>query len=402
MFSVRLLAVVSSITLLLISCSTVPPLREDGIAISEIVQRVKCEIAYAIPKPEGKWPTGRYQWLRNWTAKVDLTLITNDQSVISPGASWILPLRKLGETFTIGAGGGLTNNAIRNESLSFTLSLEELRNSVLDCHLEGRRDLYGHLGLEEWIRSAIAPAEYKILTIGKHAAPGTAKKADTTGGGAKSNLANPKIAAMTDELSTALNYASQAEAALADAVLWSQRAIVQADTVSAPVRLAMIQNAFDADATANARAKDAAEQKTLFNKNYNSLSAAEKLLDQVKNLKVLMDGTTDNPGPVTRANTAAAAADKSIEGIPIDPPIDSIAHQVQFIVVASASVTPNWSLVHFKGPSANGSFASVNETRTHTLNIALGAPGTSVNASGEQLRQLTNLHLDALRLQTSP
>lgn len=59
-------------------CSTVPELEQDGVSISEIVQRVKCELAFAMPDPQPPYPTGHYQWTRDWTAKVDLTLITNN------------------------------------------------------------------------------------------------------------------------------------------------------------------------------------------------------------------------------------------------------------------------------------------------------------------------------------
>jgi hypothetical protein len=56
--------------LLLSACAPVPPLAGDPIAISEIVRRVKCEIWDSVPTPEGKYPTGPYQWLRDWTAKL--------------------------------------------------------------------------------------------------------------------------------------------------------------------------------------------------------------------------------------------------------------------------------------------------------------------------------------------
>ena len=68
------------------ACTQTPLLHEDGIAIASIVQRVKCELAFAIPEPEPPWPTGRYQWMRSWTAKIDLTLMVNEQSSVSPSA----------------------------------------------------------------------------------------------------------------------------------------------------------------------------------------------------------------------------------------------------------------------------------------------------------------------------
>ena len=59
-----------------------------------------------------------------------------------------------------------------------------------------------------------------------------------------------------------------------------------------------------------------------------------------------------------------------------DAPIESISHQVQFVVVLSGNASPNWTLARFKGPAAgSGSLASVTRTETHTLTIILGEPG---------------------------
>jgi hypothetical protein len=61
-----------------------------------------------------------------------------------------------------------------------------------------------------------------------------------------------------------------------------------------------------------------------------------------------------------------------------DPPIDSISHQVQFIVSWSGSATPNWSLVSFKGPGpASGAFLAGSHSDTHTLTIVMGSPGAT-------------------------
>jgi hypothetical protein len=70
---------------------------------------------------------------------------------------------------------------------------------------------------------------------------------------------------------------------------------------------------------------------------------------------------------------------------PLDPPIDAISHQVQFIVALSASANPAWSLVHFKGPiPLSGNFASLNGTSTDTLTLTIGVPGSqaTVNSRG--------------------
>ena len=82
---------------------TTPPLQEDGVAVSDIVQRVKCELAYAVPDLRGKYPTGDFQWIKYWTAKVDLSLDVNDQSSLKPNTNYVTPMPQvtiLGTNFT--------------------------------------------------------------------------------------------------------------------------------------------------------------------------------------------------------------------------------------------------------------------------------------------------------------
>jgi hypothetical protein len=74
------------------------------------------------------------------------------------------------------------------------------------------------------------------------------------------------------------------------------------------------------------------------------------------------------------------AVDELIDGLPRDPPIDGLSHSVRFVVAVNGNLSPNWSLVHFRG----GGSLSASHTRTHTLSIAMGLPG-------EQARILNNL-----------
>jgi hypothetical protein len=50
---------------------------------------------------------------------------------------------------------------------------------------------------------------------------------------------------------------------------------------------------------------------------------------------------------------------------------------MNFVVTVGLSTTPNWSLLHWKGPANGSSLASISGIRTHTLNIAMGAPTAS-------------------------
>lgn len=75
---------------------------------------------------------------------------------------------------------------------------------------------------------------------------------------------------------------------------------------------------------------------------------------------------------------------------PPDPPIDSIGHSVQFVVAYGAGIAPSWTLIAWKGPALNGPVLSASGTRTHLLQLALGAPTAPAKGSAEQNRIIQN------------
>jgi len=94
---------------------------------------------------------------------------------------------------------------------------------------------------------------------------------------------------------------------------------------------------------------------------------------------------------------------KSLQPAPTDPPIDSISHQIIFIVVANASVTPSWTLVHFRGPGAgSSSLASISETDTHTLTISMGPSGSADVSNQKNNLTLSAGIANALRVTPTP
>jgi hypothetical protein len=245
------LLVVAGFACLGSGCVTVPSLEHNSIPISDVVERIKCDLADAVPDAY------RYPWMANWVAKVDLTLIVNEQSGITPTAS-LIDLRpsafvpgvgNIAQSFIFGAGFGATSTAVRTDSLSFSLSLVELRYKHQEQRCVAARGigLDGDLGLKEWIISALDPVDRGVLTVGYH----------------------PRL------MST----------------------------------------------------RSAAKPK--------------------------------RPPPPPPGN---------------DPPIDSISHQIQFVVALSGSVSPNWTLVKFRGPTQSGSFAQASRVRTHTLAIVMASP----------------------------
>jgi hypothetical protein len=75
----------------------------------------------------------------------------------------------------------------------------------------------------------------------------------------------------------------------------------------------------------------------------------------------------------------------------LDPPIDSISHQVQFVLALNANASPSWSLVRFKGPSPNNGLVGGSHSNTHTLTIVMGASPNEVSNKLNSLQIGTNI-----------
>jgi hypothetical protein len=360
-----------SASLLLGACVAVPalkpidpdhPANPDGsIPISQIVQRVKCEVYYAV---EDKLADRtKYAWLDGWTVQADLNLIVNDQSGITPGLSLINPLNQVtipqkgtfSQSFSMGIGGSANTTAVRNETVSFSLSLneisEELSNPATrarlyqDCNFKNGFDLNNNLGLREWVNSSLEPVDDGLLTSGDHKPP------KPPGGG---------------------GVGSPAKALAAVAAIKQQsknKASVQ--SITPGTRLSHYIDLFD-----TAYAKALKPSPTLADLNA-VLSAANNVLTCL-NSKACSGFDGDDPR-ATSLRTMYSQIEAAIRAqmkMP-DPPIDAISHQVQFVVAWNANVTPNWSLVNFKGPASGaGALASGTDTNTHTLTIVMGVPNS--------------------------
>ena len=61
-----------------------------SVPMSEVIQRIKCEIVEAVPDPDQQ--DRLYAWMRNWTAKVDLGLVIEEKASLTPTIS-IIDLR---------------------------------------------------------------------------------------------------------------------------------------------------------------------------------------------------------------------------------------------------------------------------------------------------------------------
>jgi hypothetical protein len=177
----------------LAGCTTLPSLDpidgtqagpDGSISINEVVARVKCEL-YDATRDISR----DYSWFRSWGAKVDLDLIVNEQAGLTPSVAFITPyapftskvVGNISQAFSFGLTGGLTSNAIRTETVSFSATFLEVRDQLdgavvhnrlarfNGCVLPEGTELNSNLGLKQWIDSALGPVrggEAALLTWG--------------------------------------------------------------------------------------------------------------------------------------------------------------------------------------------------------------------------------------------
>ena len=172
-------------------CLSTPRLSEatgteqSNIFIKDVVQRVKCELSEAFDE---KVSRPGFVWLSTWTAHVDLTLTINDNAGVAPNVTFTqfrrsapnyssgqTPVPLVPQSLAVAVGANLSGQAVRTEALSFTIALDELKmwrrhqdeiESEKDfpddrrtCNFGRRIGVTGNLGLQEWVDSALYPAE---------------------------------------------------------------------------------------------------------------------------------------------------------------------------------------------------------------------------------------------------
>ncbi len=363
------------------------------------------------------------------------------------------PLTRVTEAFSLGFSANLNGQATRSETVSFTIALGELKlwRKHLDkmeaklppekrtCYFDGAAGVTGNLGLKQWVDSAFFPVQTGQLQAGIHPYGGgggraTKVRAPSSGGRrAKADVAltRDKIAkdaaAWAKELSrlqaktkssfAKIDAAVQALAA-ADADLQNKLQILS-DSKYQAVLAPYLRTAYGKSksfAKYLKRHKDDEKKCVQYKVN---LSHAVTLLGELQaelskpgnevstamemahnSLADEMDGIHDSDYPAQSAKCATAltqAADraaKNAAALPdhIDPPIDSVAHSVSFVVAYGAGISPSWTLLQWRGPgssSSNSPLFGASGTRTHSLTIAL-APRSGGPAIGTDALRLIN------------
>jgi hypothetical protein len=384
------------------------------ISIPDIVNQVKCELAVAIHKKKASTKRN-LAWLDSWTAKADLTLQVNDTGSITPSIAFVEPLKNVfptglgssnvlfstgqvgptstvtavSQSFNLGIGGGYSGQAYRTETLSFAVSLRELENwkygsvgkekTGETCRpaggIEGT-DLQGGLDLEKWVDAALLPVEAGELQLGDHPDPKAVSKA----GGLTAQVYVPE----SDRKTTySLDEAKQAyyKEAADNAAKEATKSAQQAWAAARQARLAKIRDP-DVIDTIYDYARQAAKaaifaQQAAKNANLPAPAAnADNKADFYSDNATLAD---------KNAETAAFYANAAKRAANPDPPIDSISHSLNFIVTTGATLSPNWLLLHWKGPANVGNLGTYSDVRTHTLSIALGSPAGGVGSEPNRL-----------------
>ena len=351
-----------------------------GPQVDEIVRRVKCDLYEAFADRLNA-PAG-YEWLHGWTVQANLNLIVNDQSILSPGATITQPLTAVtipgkvsnfGQSFSFGVGASWTNTATRNESITFTVSMTELMKQFggphSDCNFPNTMDLRSELGLKQWVSAALTPVDVGDLRVGYHKAPKTGGstamvtaalknlqtivKGPLTGPAPKGpDCDNPAtLPPKSFGPPSAKNLQSDMTAVICDAFRIHDKSEFDFSKLSGD------QVAFIAQTITDIQ----------------SVIADLECLQTPEATKVI----------AALEKVALALA------VFVDPPIDTMSHQVQFIIVWNANASPSWTLVNFKGPNpTSGSLFSATKTQTHTLNITIGPPSSQDSLSALSALQI--------------
>jgi hypothetical protein len=171
----------------------------SGPSIDQVVRRVKCDLVRAL-QPE--LDNVKYTWLQTWVAQASLTFIVNDASTLTPGATFSQPLAlatvpghvtNFAQSWNLGLGAGFNTTASRNETVTFSMSLKEIKDEHQSdpgsqtCNYPDLTDIHSELGLEQWIYSALTPVQQDDLTPGHHKTSKTGAGSSSTSGSSSSS-----------------------------------------------------------------------------------------------------------------------------------------------------------------------------------------------------------------------
>jgi hypothetical protein len=335
-------------------------------SIEEIVARVKCDLYEAVaPQLEDRNKT----WFQTWAAQANLNLIVSDQGNITPSVTFIQPLTtesiplrvtNMARSWNFGVSAGVNTTATRNESLTFSMSLREIYDALqagqvpFGCDKVNTWDLHSELGMKEWISDALWPADDRYLVSGHH-------KSSKAAAAPKSGAGGAALTSLTTFKNRPPNwpspYCTKESKRLLDA-LQKDLAAIKGYAIPDPTK-----------ADTPAASSPPPLVITYVDKHLGRI--VDKALNEVRVLIAEARFRKDNP-----CVQWAKSLEDTLLQLELDPPIDAISAQIQFIIAYNASASPSWTLLHFKGPAPTSSLVSGTKTLTHTLSIAIGPPSS--------------------------
>lgn len=397
----RAAAAVLCVLALLGGCAPIssPPSISDpgGVPVRDVVQAIKCELLHAVAEPMQRDDT---KWMRDYTAKVDLTLNVSTLNQLTPTVVLNNPLHNaypnvgtsslpgttlaaFQQKFTFGIGGGVSDTRSRAEDLTFTLGLKDLREDLtllsatnpqyLACLDPDAPLEFSNLDLKSWIDKRVLPLVervqgYQVLREG-HAtqASGTSAKPPTALSpratfGADRTLPNALKA--VHDAGAAADYISKQVLPFAQKVGGNCGNIVFEDSPMA------------SDQAANARLQENIIVKDM-------KSHGETLSeDGMHAVEVAMNAATAahqiaDEAHKTATDPVICPVPAAPSAPPKTPPLDTISANYAFNVSANIGIAPSWTLVRVTGPSGTGSAASTAGAWTNNVSIILAPAAAS-------------------------
>jgi hypothetical protein len=154
------------------------PRDQQKITENTIINHIKCEIHKGADDALEKWKGAGIRsglapdWFKTWNATVTLKLAVDEKGSLAPGVSWVRPFQ-VSNTFTLGAGVGLSSQATRTETISFRYSLSSLlgaRRIENPCEQPGSPFLLGDLKIGEFIDKKVFLTTVPGTIVGPYSA----------------------------------------------------------------------------------------------------------------------------------------------------------------------------------------------------------------------------------------
>ncbi len=422
--------------------------------INTLIKRIKCDLNQIVlekaykqfpheVRPERRQP---FLFLRSWAAKVRLSVAVDDTFMISPGASYTTPLHtvnNVAQSFTLGAGGSLSTQAVRQEDVEFLISFKDIDtendNHELDTRLYDYCQqvpgllLESDLGLDRLINAALMPVETGVLKPGRNFGPGASPppaipKADLPKIVAEKRKVDPAITiSQISDQSQRLKDIKAEKAAEIKTILENAAEATSIETKTQAIinnvvkpRYSVAQGALDTSclkAVTEAQLEAIAQSANVSAYVINIDKAAETVSNQSgtspptpaddaalkatakqssADLKKLIDGRDEVIKATNAMKTAMETCTKITkdlddakknDGPTVYDPVSSITETINFYVTVTGSVTPTWKLVRVTAPTA-ATFLSGTRKDTNTLILTMGRPSPGTNGGPPDTRAM--------------